>query len=1017
METFTFLFTDIEGSTALLGRVGHGAYEQVLADHRSIIRSGIAAHDGREVDTQGDAFFILFSSPAACVAAVIQMQRALQAHAWPAGEHVRVRMGVHTGEASQTATGVVGMDVHRAARVAAAGYGGQVLLSEASAVLVGGALPRGAALGDLGVHRLKDLEGPVRIFQLRAAGLPAEFPPLRTVPGGVAAATRTLPRDLASFTGRQQELGELADAAAGTGGVVGIHAIGGMAGVGKTAFAVHAAHRLAPRFPAGQIFLQLHGHTPGQQPVEPADALASLLLTAGVPAAQIPTGLEARMALWRDRLAEKQLLLILDDAASSEQVLPLLPGAGGSLVLITSRRHLSALEDATAISLDTLPPEEAAGLLVGPGRAGLSAADPAVGEIIRLCGFLPLAIGMVARQLHHHPAWTAAGRAAELAAAVDRLDLMATENLSVAAAFNLSYQDLSTDQRRLFRRLGLHPGTDIDAYAAAALDGTSLAAARRGLEALYDQYLLAEPAQGRYRLHDLIREHARALAGREDPAPDRDRATTRLLDYYQHTAALADSLLTRQVRTGPAAAACARPADFPALAGQEQALAWARAERANLIACLDEATGADQHARVIALTTGLAGLLRRDGPWAEALARHAAALCSARHLGDRPGQATALTSMGDMQRLTGDYPGAAVNLAEALVSYRDIGDRPGQAIAVTTLGEVRRMTGDYPAAAAALEEGLGISRDLGDRVGQATALNELGRVRRMTGDYPGATADLEEALCLSRDLGDRVGQANALRVLGDVRVVTGDYPGASGAQEEALGLSRDVGDRFGQANALNSLGRVRMVTGDYLGAAAALEEALGLYHDFGDRIGQANALTHLGEVRRATGDYPGAATALEQALGIFHSLGNRIGQAYALNEMGRVRRMAGDYPGAAAALEEALGLYRDLGDRGGEVEVLNETGTLRRVCGDLSQAGSCHQQALGLARQIGSSWDEAHALAGLGRCLLTSGHNGEGEDMLRQALEIFQRIGAAETADVCAELQALTDARPAPHGS
>ena len=278
---------------------------------------------------------------------------------------------------------------------------------------------------------------------------------------------------------------------------MGIHAIGGMAGVGKTAFAVHAAHRLADRFPGGQIFLPLHGHTPGQQPVDPADALASLLLTAGVPAGQIPPGLEARMALWRDRLAERQLLLILDDAASSEQVRPLLPGAGGSLVLVTSRRHLSALEDATAVSLDTLPPGEAAALLVRlAGRAGLSPDDPAVAEITRLCGFLPLAIGMVARQLHHHPAWTAAGRAAELAAAGDRLELMATENLSVAAAFNLSYADLTEDQQRLFRRLGLHPGTDIDGYAAAALDGTDLAAARRGLEALYDQYLLTEPDPG-----------------------------------------------------------------------------------------------------------------------------------------------------------------------------------------------------------------------------------------------------------------------------------------------------------------------------------------------------------------------------------------------------------------------------------------------------------------------------------------------------------------------------------------
>ena len=187
---------------------------------------------------------------------------------------------------------------------------------------------------------------------------------------------------------------------------------------------------------------------------------------------------------------------------------------------MTSRRHLSALDDATAVSLDTLPPGEAAALLVRlAGRSGLSPDDPAVAEITRLCGYLPLAIGMVARQLHHHPAWTAAGRAAELAAARDRLELMATENLSVAAAFDLSYADLTGDQQRLFRRLGLHPGAEIDGYAAAALDGTGLAAARRGLEALYDQYLLAEPAAGRYRMHDLIREHARALAARVDRGP------------------------------------------------------------------------------------------------------------------------------------------------------------------------------------------------------------------------------------------------------------------------------------------------------------------------------------------------------------------------------------------------------------------------------------------------------------------------------------------------------------------
>ena len=971
---FTFLFTDIEGSTALLGRVGQDVYARVLAEHHAIIRSGLAAHGGREVDTQGDAFFAVFSSPAACVAAAVQMQRALAAHAWPGGEQVRVRMGVHSGQASATATGLVGLDVHRAARVAAAGHGGQVLLSEAAAALVPGALPPGAGLADLGVHRLKDLEDPVRIFQLQVAGLPGEFPPLRTVPGGAAAATRTLPRDLASFTGRQQELRQLVEAAAGAGGVVGIHAIGGMAGVGKTALAVHAAHRLAPRFPAGQIFLPLHGHTPGQLPVDPADALASLLLTAGVPAGQIPPGLEARMALWRDRLAEKQLLLILDDAASSDQVRPLLPGAGGSLVLVTSRRHLSALEEATAVSLDTLPPEEAAGLLARlAGRAGLSPADPPVGEITRLCGHLPLAIGMVARQLHHHPTWTVAGRAAELAAAVDRLELMATENLSVAAAFNLSYADLTGDQQRLFRRLGLHPGADIDGYAAAALDGTGLSAARRGLEELYDQYLLTEPAQGRYRMHDLIREHARALAGRLDPDGDRDRATARLMDYYQHAAARAEALIARQTRPGPALADGTIAAAVPALAGRDQALAWTRADRANLIACLDHATATGQPARVTALTAGLAGLLRRDGPWTEAITRHTAAIQAVRQLGDRLGQANALNDLGD----------------------------------------VRRLTGDYPAAVQALDQALGIYRDLGDRLGQANALRDLGDVRLATGDYPAGAQAQEQALGIYRDLGDRPGQANALRNLGDVRRMLGDYPAAARALEQALGIYRDLGDRLGQANALSYLGAVRRATGDYPAAVQAFEQALGIYRDLGDRLGQANALRNLGDVRRLTGDYPAAARALEQALGIYRDLGDRLGQANALSYLGIARRLAGDYPAAAEALEQALATYRDLGDRGGEAEALNERGTLHRVSGDVAQAEGCHQQALELARAIASSWDEAHALAGLGRCALAAGHATQAEVLLRQALEIFQRIGAAEAPDLLAELGALTDPPPA----
>ncbi len=855
------------------------------------------------------------------------------------------------------------------------------------------------------------LTGPVRAeFEAVARGRPL---PAAPVADG-SAAMRTLPRDIASFTGRHQELEQLVDAAAGAGGVVGIHAIGGMAGVGKTAFAVHAAHRLADRFPGGQVFLPLHGHTPGQRPVDPSDALASLLLTLGVPAAQIPPGVEARMALWRDRVAEKELLLVLDDAASSEQVLPLLPGAGGSLVLVTSRRHLSALDDATAVSLDTLPPAEASALLVRlAGRAGLGPDDPAVAEIIRLCGYLPLAIGMVARQLHHHPSWTAAGRAAELAAARDRLELMATENLSVAAAFNLSYEDLTEDQQRLFRRLGLHPGADIDGYAAAALDGTGLPAARRGLEALYDQYLLTEPAAGRYRLHDLIREHARALADGLDTGRDRDDAAGRLLDYYQHTASRADAIITRQTRPAWAPADGAVPAALPALADPEQALAWARAERASLLACLDRAAGTGQHPRVIALTAGLAGLLRRDGPWTDAITRHMAAAQAAGHLGDRLGQANALNDLGDVRRLTDDHPGATQAFEQALGLYRDLGNRLGQANVLHNRAAIRRMTGDYPAAAQDLEQALDFYRDLGDRLGQANALKDLGVARMAPGDYQAAAQDLEQALGLYRDLGDRLGQARALEDLGDMRRLTGDYPGAAQAFEQALGTYRDLGDRRGQANAFNDLGAVRRRTGDYPAAAQALEQALGIYSDLDDRLGEANALNNLGDARRLMGDYPAAAQDLEQALGLYRDISNRLGEANALCDLGAVRRLTGDYPAAAQDLEQALGIYRDLGDRGGEVMALNERGTLHRVSGDLAPAEGCHRQALDLSRGIASSWDEAHALAGLGRCALAARHATQAEVLLRQALEIFQRIGAAETPDLLAELDALTAAPPA----
>jgi len=380
--------------------------------------------------------------------------------------------------------------------------------------------------------------------------------------GSAAAATRTLPRDIGSFTGREAELSRLLAALSGAaegGGLAGIYAIDGMAGVGKTTLAVHVAHRLAGSFPDGQFFVPLHAHTAGQQPVDPADALASLLLTAGVGAQHVPPDLEARAGRWRDQVAGKKVLLLLDDAAGHEQVRPLLPGTAGSLVLITSRRRLTALEDATVLSIDTLDPADAAALLSRlAGRPDLGPDADATAEIARLCGYLPLAIGMLGRQLKHHPARGGPEVAADLASARDRLAVMRAENLSVAAAFDLSYRDLTAHQQRLFRRLGLVPGPDIDAYATAALDETDVETARGRLDELYDHHLISEPAAGRYLLHDLLRQYSRALAAEDEPTDA--GAAARLVNYYAHVAAAAG----KHIATWPRPATALRRAPHPA---------------------------------------------------------------------------------------------------------------------------------------------------------------------------------------------------------------------------------------------------------------------------------------------------------------------------------------------------------------------------------------------------------------------------------------------------------------------
>jgi len=747
--------------------------------------------------------------------------------------------------------------------------------------------------------------------------------------GSAAAATQTLPRDIGSFTGRETDLAllleTLADATDG-GGTVAIHAIDGMAGIGKTTFAVHAAHEFAGGFPDGQFFLPLHAHTPGQRPVDPADALASLLLMAGVAPQNLPPGQEARAARWRDQVAGKRILLLLDDATGHDQVRPLLPGTPGSLVLITSRRRLTALEDATVLSLDTLVPADAEALLARLARRpDLVPGEDATREITRLCGYLPLAIGMLAGQLRHHPARDAAELAAELAAARDRLALMRAENLSVAAAFDLSYQDLTADQQRLFGRLGLVPGSDIDPYAAAALDATGVDTARTRLDELYDHHLITEPAPGRYLLHDLLREYSRALAADGDQA-DARAATARLMDYYAHVAAAAGQHIATWTTAGSRHPPGRPPSSAPQLATSDEAAGWLDAERPNLHAAVGFAANA-MPGHAIAIATAMGGFLRSRGHWDRAAAQYQTALSAARRAGDLPGQAGALDELGLLQQLTGDYPAAAATLAQAVTLYQDLGDRPGQAYALNHLGLAQQETGDYPAAMANHEQALALARAAGDPLAEAVSLTDLALVQQLTGDFAPSAVGYQRALALFRTIGSKFDEADVLCELGGVQRQTGDYEAAAASQHQALELFRRIGDRLGQGWALDELGLLQQRTGDYPAAATSVAEAIELFRDLGSRHGLAMALNSRGELSARTSATEEARRYHSEALAIARELGARPVEARALAGIGR-SLLHRDAAEAAGYLRDALAIFQQIGspDAQGVQDTLDEHG-------------------------------------------------------------------------------------------
>ena len=695
---------------------------------------------------------------------------------------------------------------------------------------------------------------------------------------------RQLPAAPEHFIGRDIELDQLAAFAQGSdpaSSTVVISAIDGMAGIGKTALAVHTAHRLAEKFPDGQLFLDLRGYTQGHPPRTAEEALSWLLGALGVPPQSIPADGEQAAALYRQRLSATRTLIVLDNAASEAQVRPLLPGSGSCLVLVTSRRRLKGLDDAHSLSLDLLPPPDAVALLravAGPGR--IPADDPLAGKIARLCGYLPLALRISGALLRHRPAWSLEHLAELLRDQRQRVSVLSDGDRELAGVFDLSYANLQAPHQRLWRSLGLVPGPDLDAYAAAALVQVEPAAATGLLENLVDHNLLNAYAPGRYRLHDLLRAHARALA--TDPEFEREAALDRLLHYYAHTAQSASILIARYPRPQPDGPA---PAHRPTLTEQDAARTWLRTERPDVEAAYAHACtyGLDGHA--IALAAGLANILRTDGPFTRAREIHQTAAEMAERLSHPAAHANALIDLGLVRQLTGNYPEADDAYNQALELFHALGHRYGEALALANLGCVRHLIGDYPGAGDALTRALELYRALGHRLGNAGAVAELGYVRFLTGDYPEAVDALAQALELYRALGHRQGEATALTYLGRVRFLTGDFPRAGDALARATEILRALGDRGNEAVALNDYAAVLAATGQRAHALALYRQALAVHRELNKPDDEAVSLEGIAECHLATGDPTQGTAHLHDALEIYQRLGMASGERRVQNRL------------------------------------------------------------------------------------------------------------------------------------
>ena len=655
----------------------------------------------------------------------------------------------------------------------------------------------------------------------------------------VAPAPAQVPPETAGFAGRAAELRFLhtllpAPASAAPGAFAGDSPVGvitGTAGVGKTTLAIRFARQVAPRFPDGQLYVNLRGFDPSGAPTEPETALRGFFEALGVPPRRVPATLEAQTGLFRSLLDGKRMLLLLDNARSTEQVRPLLPGNPGCMVVITSRSQLTGLvaaEGARPLSVDVLSEAEARELLVRRMGADRVAAEPtAVAELIEQSAGLPLALSVTCARAVTRPGVALADLAAELRDARGRLDLLETGDVTtdLRAVFSWSYERLSERAARMFRLLGVHPGPDISAAAAASLAGIPLAAARAALAELTRASLLTEDVAGRFGCHELLHTYAAERAAADESEDERQAARRRLLDHYLRTACVG-SMRLYPARGGvqlPPAVSGVTPEDFTSY---EAVLAWFGAEHRVLHTVLVMA--AEQGLDDYCWTLGWywSSILKRRGLMHEVAMLQRTALTCAHRLGDPVGLAHVHYELGHTSGRLGDFTAGHAHLAEALGLFTQLGD-------LVKIGQARH--------------GLAILLNLQDR-------------------YAEALEHALEALRLRRSCADQGVIAYSENAVGWIYAHLGRHAEALRHCNRALELHRESGSRSGAADTLDSIAYAYSGLADYAQAIAHYEQALDLYRNIGDPEGESACLIQLGDVQLAAGQTSGARHSWEQAL-------------------------------------------------------------------------------------------------------------------------------------------------------